>query len=64
MTAGTARCDIPLILGSPLAYAPALVVGSIAVLRAALEDGALRAELPGYAAYARGVRWRLVPGVW
>jgi protein-S-isoprenylcysteine O-methyltransferase Ste14 len=55
---------IPLILGSPWAYAPAVVVGSIAVLRAALEDGALRAELPGYAGYARGVRWRLVPGVW
>jgi hypothetical protein len=24
----------------------------------------LQAELPGYADYARRVRWRLVPGIW
>ena len=34
------------------------------VVRTALEDRALRAELPGYAAYARSVRFRLIPGVW
>jgi protein-S-isoprenylcysteine O-methyltransferase Ste14 len=32
--------------------------------RAALEDRTLQAELPGYAEYARRVRYRLLPGVW
>jgi len=54
----------PLILGAPWAFAPALLVSAIVVLRTALEDRALRTELPGYAEYARGVRWRLVLGVW
>ncbi len=34
------------------------------ILRTALEDRTLRAELPGYAEYARQVRYRLVPGIW
>jgi protein-S-isoprenylcysteine O-methyltransferase Ste14 len=34
------------------------------ILRTALEDRTLQAELPGYAAYARQVRYRLVPGIW
>jgi protein-S-isoprenylcysteine O-methyltransferase Ste14 len=34
------------------------------VLRTALEDRTLRAELPGYAEYARQVRYRLAPGLW
>ncbi len=33
-------------------------------LRTALEDAFLRRELPGYADYARRVRYRLVPGIW
>jgi len=28
------------------------------------EDRVLQAQLPGYAEYARRVRWRLVPGIW
>jgi protein-S-isoprenylcysteine O-methyltransferase Ste14 len=32
--------------------------------RAITEDRVLRAELPGYADYARRVRWRLIPGLW
>jgi protein-S-isoprenylcysteine O-methyltransferase Ste14 len=34
------------------------------ILRTALEDRTLQAELPGYAEYARQVRYRLLPGVW
>jgi protein-S-isoprenylcysteine O-methyltransferase Ste14 len=34
------------------------------ILRTALEDRTLQAELPGYADYARQVRYRLVPGIW
>ena len=34
------------------------------ILRTALEDRALQAELTGYAEYARQVRYRLLPGIW
>jgi protein-S-isoprenylcysteine O-methyltransferase Ste14 len=34
------------------------------ILRTALEDRTLRAELPGYAEYAQQVRYRLLPGIW
>lgn len=34
------------------------------VVRTALEDRTLQAELEGYADYARRVRYRLLPGVW
>jgi protein-S-isoprenylcysteine O-methyltransferase Ste14 len=39
------------------------VVG-LTVLRTALEDKTLQAELEGYAEYADQVRFRLVPGIW
>lgn len=34
------------------------------ILRTALEDRTLQAELPGYTDYARQVRYRLLPGIW
>jgi len=34
------------------------------VLRTALEDRTLQAELTGYVNYARQVRYRLLPGIW
>ena len=34
------------------------------ILRTALEDRTLQAELTGYADYSRQVRYRLVPGIW
>jgi protein-S-isoprenylcysteine O-methyltransferase Ste14 len=34
------------------------------VIRTALEDRTLQAELPGYKEYVQKVRYRLVPGVW
>ncbi len=46
----------------------ATAVGALGVplllWRAITEDRVLRAGLPGYEAYARSVRWRLLPGVW
>jgi len=46
----------------------ALIVGGLNVilliLRTALEDRTLRAELTGYDDYAREVRYRLLPGIW
>ncbi len=34
------------------------------ILRTALEDRTLQAELPGYVDYAHQVRYRLLPGIW
>jgi protein-S-isoprenylcysteine O-methyltransferase Ste14 len=34
------------------------------ILRTALEDRTLKAELTGYADYAHQVRYRLLPGIW
>ena len=52
-------------LGSWFATA-LLVVASLPFLlyRAITEDRVLQAKLPGYADYARRVRWRLLPGIW
>ncbi len=47
---------------------PAIIAGGLCalllVLRTALEDRTLQAELPGYADYAHQVRYRLIPGIW
>lgn len=54
----------PLLLGSVWAFVPA--VGALVgiVIRTALEDRTLQAELAGYTDYAERVRSRLIPGVW
>jgi len=54
----------PLALGSRWALLPAALGVVVLVVRTALEDGTLQAELPGYADYTRRVRSRLVPHVW
>jgi protein-S-isoprenylcysteine O-methyltransferase Ste14 len=55
---------IPLVLGSLWALIASGLAAAVLLLRAGLEDRVLRAELPGYAEYARRVRARVVPGVW
>jgi len=51
-----------------LASWPALIASVLSVLllilRTALEDRTLQADLAGYADYARRVRYRLLPGIW
>jgi protein-S-isoprenylcysteine O-methyltransferase Ste14 len=54
----------PVALGSVAALGPALLIAAGVVLRTALEDRTLHAELPGYHDYAAHVRWRLLPGVY
>lgn len=54
----------PLLLDSYWAFAPASFGIGVVIARTALEDRLLRRELPGYAAYATRVRWRLVPWIW
>jgi protein-S-isoprenylcysteine O-methyltransferase Ste14 len=55
---------LALFLGSWWALPPAVLIAVLMVLRTALEDRTLRAELPGYDEYARRTRYRLLPGVW
>ena len=55
---------IPLVLGSLWTFIPALFTIALLVVRTALEDRTLQAELPGYAAYTAAVRRRLIPGLW
>jgi len=55
---------IPPFLDSRWAFLPTLFIVVILVIRTALEDRTLQAELKGYRDYARRVRYRLLPGVW
>jgi protein-S-isoprenylcysteine O-methyltransferase Ste14 len=53
-----------LVLGSWWALLLVAIVEAVMVVRTALEDRTLLAELDGYAGYAARVKYRLVPGVW
>jgi len=53
-----------LVLGSWWALIPAGLAGALFAVRTVLEERTLQDELPGYAEYARRVRYRWVPGVW
>ena len=55
---------MPLVLGSwyaliPFAYYPAIII-----VRLKDEEELLTRQLPGYAAYKKKVRYRLIPGLW
>ncbi|CAG0926622.1 hypothetical protein TFLX_00132 [Thermoflexales bacterium] len=54
----------PLVFGSIWGLIPAALAAGIIVARTAVEDRTLQAELSGYAAYTRRVRYRLLPGIW
>ncbi len=54
----------PMMLDSSWAFIPALLSVVGIVIRTALEDRTLQAELPGYLQYAARVRFRLFPGMW
>lgn len=54
----------PLIVGSVAGLVSAGLAVAVLVFRTWLEDKTLHRELPGYATYAAGVRYRLVPGLW
>lgn len=56
--------SLPLMLGSWWGLLVSALMIALVIVRAALEDATLKKELPGYADYARQVRYRLFPGVW
>jgi protein-S-isoprenylcysteine O-methyltransferase Ste14 len=57
-----------LAMSTLLASWMAIIAGGLCailiILRTALEDRALQAELTGYVDYSRQVRYRLIPGIW
>lgn len=55
---------IALLLGSWYAVGIAVALIALFGLRAVWEEQTLIDELPGYAAYAQRVRYRLIPGLW
>lgn len=55
---------VPLSLGTLVAWIPALLGAALYVLRTALEDKTLQAELPGYVEYTQRTRYRLFPFIW
>jgi protein-S-isoprenylcysteine O-methyltransferase Ste14 len=55
---------IPLALASWWALLPAAPATALLIVRTSWEDRLLRAELAGYADYARRTRFRLLPGLW
>lgn len=54
----------PFFLDSLWAILPTVFIVVVLVVRTSLEDKTLQAELEGYRAYARRVRFRLLPGIW
>jgi protein-S-isoprenylcysteine O-methyltransferase Ste14 len=55
---------VPVLLASWWALIASGLNAILLILRTALEDRTLQAELAGYADYARQVRHRLLPGIW
>ena len=53
-----------LMLDSTWAALPLLANWVFSIMRTVLEDKTLIAELPGYADYAKRVKWRLLPFIW
>ena len=54
----------PIMLGSWWALIPGAISAVLMIVRTALEDRTLQAELPGYHDFAQHTRYRLLPGVW
>ena len=55
---------VPVLLASWWAAIVSSLTVVLLIVRTALEDQTLQAELTGYVDYARQVRYRLLPGIW
>lgn len=62
--AGLWALGTPLVVGSLYGLIPAVLTLLVLALRTDLEDRTLQAELPGYADYAKRIKYRLLPGIW
>jgi protein-S-isoprenylcysteine O-methyltransferase Ste14 len=54
----------PIMLSSWWALIPGVISALVVIVRTALEDQTLHAELTGYNEYAQHVHYRLIPGLW
>ncbi|MBN2129558.1 MAG: isoprenylcysteine carboxylmethyltransferase family protein [Sedimentisphaerales bacterium] len=54
----------PLIVGSAFGLIPAAGAVAVLIVRTALEDKTLQAQLPGYTQYAKKTKFRLLPPIW
>jgi len=54
----------PIFFSSWWVIIPTILVMVGNIIRTAKEDKMLQEELPGYSAYAREVKYRLIPGIW
>jgi len=54
----------PFLLGSLWTFIPVGLTFIVLFIRTALEDKTLQEKLPGYKAYTKEVRYRLIPGIW
>ena len=59
-----AMVGMPILLGSSWALVPVGAAVLLMAIRVVFEERVLREELPGYEAYTRQTRYRLVPGAW
>ena len=55
---------LPFLLGSLWALIPGITAVVLMIIRTALEDHTLQAELPGYREFVQKVRYRVIPGIW
>jgi protein-S-isoprenylcysteine O-methyltransferase Ste14 len=60
----TFALTVPVALGSPWALISGGLAALLFVIKTAMEDRMLQAELSGYREYAERVHYRLLPGVW
>jgi protein-S-isoprenylcysteine O-methyltransferase Ste14 len=57
-------CGVSLALGALWAFVPVGLLVCVIAARSIDEEKLLSAELAGYPAYLKRVRWRLLPGIW
>jgi protein-S-isoprenylcysteine O-methyltransferase Ste14 len=55
---------IPLLLDSLWAWIPTILLAIVLIVRTALEDKTLQAELPGYKEFAGKTKYHLFPWIW
>jgi protein-S-isoprenylcysteine O-methyltransferase Ste14 len=54
----------PVALGAFSGLIFSVIIGILLIVRTALEDATLKKELPGYAEYAKNVKYKLIPLLW
>ncbi len=59
-----AGLSFPIMMGTFWAFIPTVITIVAIIIRTYLEDKFLQAGLPGYQAFTKKTRFRLIPGIW